>query len=85
LDDCTTNRVTLRVTVGKKISIAWLRCAWISRNECTSNFLFLLLYQIIGLTPPPLGHKALANKFIDKALEFKPKLLILIVDPEIER
>ncbi|KAK8467182.1 hypothetical protein PHAVU_008G273400 [Phaseolus vulgaris] len=40
---------------------------------------------IIGLTPPPLGHKALANKFIDKALEFKPKLLILIVDPEIER
>ncbi|KAK7371963.1 hypothetical protein VNO80_05330 [Phaseolus coccineus] len=40
---------------------------------------------IIGLTPP-FGHNAaLANKFIDKALEFKPKLLILIVDPKIER
>ncbi|XP_027329320.1 protein ENHANCED DOWNY MILDEW 2-like isoform X2 [Abrus precatorius] len=28
---------------------------------------------------------ALANKFIDKALEFKPKLLILLVPPETER
>ncbi|KAF6138779.1 hypothetical protein GIB67_039118, partial [Kingdonia uniflora] len=40
---------------------------------------------IIGLNPP-YGVKAyLANKFIDKALEFKPKLVILIVPPETKR
>ncbi|KAL6010273.1 hypothetical protein ACLOJK_000704 [Asimina triloba] len=40
---------------------------------------------IMGLNPP-FGVKAgLANKFIDKALEFKPKLLILIVPKETER
>lgn len=40
---------------------------------------------IMGLNPP-FGVKAsLANQFIDKALEFKPKLLILIVPPETER
>ncbi|XP_027340503.1 protein ENHANCED DOWNY MILDEW 2 isoform X2 [Abrus precatorius] len=40
---------------------------------------------IMGLNPP-FGVKAiLANKFIDKALEFRPKLLILIVPPETER
>lgn len=39
----------------------------------------------MGLNPP-FGVKAgLANKFVDKALEFKPKLLILIVPPETER
>ncbi|KAK1267978.1 hypothetical protein QJS04_geneDACA005223 [Acorus gramineus] len=40
---------------------------------------------IMGLNPP-FGVKAcLANKFIDKALQFKPKLLILIVPEETER
>ncbi|XP_077214749.1 protein ENHANCED DOWNY MILDEW 2-like isoform X2 [Tasmannia lanceolata] len=40
---------------------------------------------IMGLNPP-FGVKAsLANKFIDKALEFKPKLLILIVPKETKR
>ncbi|KAH9620318.1 hypothetical protein KSS87_021715 [Heliosperma pusillum] len=40
---------------------------------------------IIGLNPP-FGVKArLANQFINKALEFKPKLLILIVPAETER
>ncbi|XP_017980593.1 PREDICTED: protein ENHANCED DOWNY MILDEW 2 isoform X2 [Theobroma cacao] len=40
---------------------------------------------IMGLNPP-FGVKAgLANKFINKALEFNPKLLILIVPPETER
>ncbi|CAJ1971466.1 unnamed protein product [Sphenostylis stenocarpa] len=40
---------------------------------------------IIGLSPPFSNTAALANEFIDKALEFKPKLLILISPPEIER
>ncbi|KAK1317284.1 hypothetical protein QJS10_CPA05g01662 [Acorus calamus] len=41
--------------------------------------------KIMGLNPP-FGTKAfLANKFIDKALEFKPKLLILSVPEETER
>ncbi|KAE9594114.1 hypothetical protein Lal_00017046 [Lupinus albus] len=40
---------------------------------------------IMGLNPPFGLKAALANKFIDKALEFKPKLLILIVPPETER
>ncbi|KAF9588556.1 hypothetical protein IFM89_013408, partial [Coptis chinensis] len=40
---------------------------------------------IMGLNPPFGVKAALANKFIDKALEFKPKLLILIVPPETER
>ncbi|XP_062196409.1 protein ENHANCED DOWNY MILDEW 2-like isoform X2 [Phragmites australis] len=40
---------------------------------------------IMGLNPP-FGLKAmLANKFIDKALTFKPKLIILIVPKETER
>ncbi|KAJ4815744.1 Protein ENHANCED DOWNY MILDEW 2 [Rhynchospora pubera] len=40
---------------------------------------------IMGLNPP-FGTKAgLANKFIDKALTFKPKLIILIVPKETER
>ncbi|EXB81085.1 PHD finger-containing protein [Morus notabilis] len=40
---------------------------------------------IMGLNPP-FGVKAsLANKFIDKALQFKPKLLILIVPRETQR
>ncbi|KAK7300003.1 hypothetical protein RJT34_10834 [Clitoria ternatea] len=42
--------------------------------------------QLIMRLNPPFGPKAaLANKFLDKALEFKPKLLIIIVPPETER
>ncbi|KAL3508427.1 hypothetical protein ACH5RR_027828 [Cinchona calisaya] len=37
---------------------------------------------IMGLNPPFGVNAALANKFINKALEFKPKLLILIVPRE---
>ncbi|XP_044495102.1 protein ENHANCED DOWNY MILDEW 2-like isoform X2 [Mangifera indica] len=40
---------------------------------------------IMGLNPPFGVKAALANKFINKALEFNPKLLILIVPPEAER
>ncbi|RDY04149.1 Protein ENHANCED DOWNY MILDEW 2 [Mucuna pruriens] len=40
---------------------------------------------IMGLNPPFGLKAALANKFIDKALEFSPKLLILIVPPETQR
>ncbi|TYK08109.1 protein ENHANCED DOWNY MILDEW 2 [Cucumis melo var. makuwa] len=40
---------------------------------------------IMGLNPPFGVKAALANKFVDKALEFNPKLLILIVPPETER
>ncbi|KAM3286954.1 protein ENHANCED DOWNY MILDEW 2 [Capsicum chacoense] len=40
---------------------------------------------IMGLNPPFGVNAALANKFINKALEFKPKLLILIVPKESER
>ncbi|KAG2678170.1 hypothetical protein I3760_12G131600 [Carya illinoinensis] len=40
---------------------------------------------IMGLNPPFGVRASLANKFIDKALEFNPKLLILIVPPETER
>ncbi|KAF8391638.1 hypothetical protein HHK36_023944 [Tetracentron sinense] len=42
-------------------------------------------HLIMGLNPPFGVRAALANKFIDKALEFKPKLLILIVPRETER
>uniref|UniRef100_A0A0E0IDZ9 Zinc finger PHD-type domain-containing protein n=1 Tax=Oryza nivara TaxID=4536 RepID=A0A0E0IDZ9_ORYNI len=43
------------------------------------------LEQIMGLNPP-FGFKAsLANQFINKALTFKPKLIILIVPKETER
>lgn len=39
----------------------------------------------MGLNPP-FGVKASrANQFIDKALEFNPKLVILIVPPETQR
>uniref|UniRef100_A0A0V0IZP8 Putative ovule protein n=1 Tax=Solanum chacoense TaxID=4108 RepID=A0A0V0IZP8_SOLCH len=40
---------------------------------------------IMGLNPPFGVNAALANKFVNKALEFKPKLLILIVPKETER
>lgn len=40
---------------------------------------------IMGLNPPFGVKGALANKFIDKALTFRPKLLILIVPEETER
>lgn len=41
--------------------------------------------QVMGLNPP-FGVKAsLANQFINKALTFKPKLIILIVPKETER
>jgi len=44
-----------------------------------------MFVQIMGLNPP-FGVKAsLANQFIDKALQFKPKILILIVPPETQR
>lgn len=39
----------------------------------------------MGLNPPFGVHASLANKFIDKALTFKPKLLILIVPKETRR
>ncbi|KAL5804012.1 hypothetical protein ACOSQ3_030812 [Xanthoceras sorbifolium] len=40
---------------------------------------------IMGLNPPFGVKAALADLFINKALEFNPKLLILIVPPETER
>ncbi|XP_073003721.1 protein ENHANCED DOWNY MILDEW 2-like [Typha latifolia] len=40
---------------------------------------------IMGLNPPFGVKAALANKFIDKALTFKPKLIILIVPKETQR
>ncbi|KAL2495852.1 Protein ENHANCED DOWNY MILDEW 2 [Forsythia ovata] len=40
---------------------------------------------IMGLNPPFGVNANLANKFINKALEFKPKLLILIVPQETQR
>ncbi|CAH9138806.1 unnamed protein product [Cuscuta epithymum] len=40
---------------------------------------------IMGLNPPFGVNAGLANKFINKALEFKPKLLILIVPRETQR
>lgn len=39
----------------------------------------------MGLNPPFGVNASLANKFITKALEFRPKILILIVPPETER
>ncbi|CBI21732.3 unnamed protein product, partial [Vitis vinifera] len=42
-------------------------------------------HLIMGLNPPFGVQAALANKFIDQALEFKPKLLVLIVPQETQR
>ncbi|KAM0024140.1 hypothetical protein Hdeb2414_s0022g00612211 [Helianthus debilis subsp. tardiflorus] len=41
--------------------------------------------KVMGLTPLFGKNVALANKFIDSALKFKPKLIILVVLPETER
>ncbi|KAD6454149.1 hypothetical protein E3N88_08855 [Mikania micrantha] len=40
---------------------------------------------VMGLNPPFGVHASLANKFIDHALKFKPKLIILIVPKETRR
>jgi hypothetical protein len=39
----------------------------------------------MGLNPPFGVNAGLANKFIDKALQFKPKLIVLIVPKETKR
>lgn len=39
----------------------------------------------MGLNPPFGVKGALADRFIDKALTFRPKLLVLIVPDETER
>ena len=39
----------------------------------------------MGLNPPFGVKVSLANKFINKALSFKPKLIVLIVPKETER
>ncbi|CAL0300755.1 unnamed protein product [Lupinus luteus] len=54
-------------------------------KSCLYRNYDLLPTKIMGLNPPFGLKAALANKFIDKALEFKPKLLILIVPQETER
>nr|GEW21153.1 protein enhanced downy mildew 2-like [Tanacetum cinerariifolium] len=40
---------------------------------------------VMGLNPPFGVNASLANKFIDHALQFEPKLIILIVPPETKR
>lgn len=45
----------------------------------------LHLEQIMGLNPPYGVQAFHANQFIEKALKFKPKLIILIVPKETER
>lgn len=47
--------------------------------------LLFAFVKIMGLNPPFGVKGALANRFIDKALEFRPKLVVLIVPPETER
>jgi hypothetical protein len=41
--------------------------------------------QIIGLNPPFGVHAAIANVFIQHAVTFRPKLIVLIVPPETKR
>ncbi|KAL2495851.1 protein ENHANCED DOWNY MILDEW 2-like [Forsythia ovata] len=53
--------------------------------EVQPNELPLGSKLIMGLNPPFGVNASLANKFINKALEFKPKLLILIVPQETQR
>ncbi|KAK4398579.1 protein ENHANCED DOWNY MILDEW 2 [Sesamum angolense] len=55
----------------------WMR---VRRNELPDGS-----QLIIGLNPPFGVNAALANKFVNKALEFRPKLLILIVPRETQR
>lgn len=51
----------------------------------TSKELAIGSRLIMGLNPPFGVKGSLANKFINKALEFNPKLVILIVPPETRR
>uniref|UniRef100_A0A0E0IDZ7 Uncharacterized protein n=2 Tax=Oryza TaxID=4527 RepID=A0A0E0IDZ7_ORYNI len=56
-----------------------------SEKSCFYKNFDLIQPKIMGLNPP-FGFKAsLANQFINKALTFKPKLIILIVPKETER
>jgi hypothetical protein len=41
--------------------------------------------QIIGLNPPFGVHAAIANVFVQHAVTFRPKLIVLIVPPETKR
>ncbi|KAG0491273.1 hypothetical protein HPP92_004671 [Vanilla planifolia] len=54
-------------------------------SQPVSSILYLSKYLIMGLNPPFGVNARLANQFIDKALTFKPKLLILIVPEETRR
>ncbi|KAF0895444.1 hypothetical protein E2562_012452, partial [Oryza meyeriana var. granulata] len=55
------------------------------QKKCHFKNYDLIQPQIMGLNPPFGVKAALANKFIDKALTFKPKLIILIVPKETKR
>lgn len=54
-------------------------------KRCSFRNYDLIAPKIMGLNPPFGVHASLANKFIDKALTFNPKLLILIVPKETRR
>lgn len=49
------------------------------------NFHCFFVFQIMGLNPPFGVKAALANRFINQALKFNPKILILIVPKETKR
>ncbi|KAG5551023.1 hypothetical protein RHGRI_009452 [Rhododendron griersonianum] len=54
-------------------------------TRCSYKNYDLVQAKIMGLNPPFGKNAKDANKFIDKALKFKPKLLILIAPPQTER
>ncbi|GJN15814.1 hypothetical protein PR202_gb02757 [Eleusine coracana subsp. coracana] len=56
-----------------------------SGKNCFYKNFDLIQPKIMGLNPPFGFKSSLANQFINKALTFKPKLIILIVPKETER
>ncbi|KAL6584725.1 hypothetical protein OROMI_004014 [Orobanche minor] len=79
LDDRRPKGIALRITIGPEGSFE-IKIKAVNGGETT-----LIDRQIMGLNPPFGVKSALANKFIDKALKFKPKLIALIVPLESER
>lgn len=65
----------------------WWRCEWNPpppHHRYVSG-LWLSFVQIMGLNPPFGVRAQLANRFIVHAINFRPKLLVLIVPPETMR
>lgn len=90
MDDCPAQRASNWVEIGMVLNATFnpkIKMLLDSGDYFFGrNFHFQVLFeQIMVLNLSSGVEAALANKFINKALEFKPKILLLILPQEAQR